>query len=119
MVIIFHRKTCTSSRKAIKWFDNHSIKYKMTSIRKITKKDLVEILSLTDHGLDSILKVQGEKDVQKKISKVQEMSLKNALEYLEIHSEILRCPIIISKNKLLVGYHETEIRTFIPRNKRL
>lgn len=47
------------------------------------------------------------------------MSLKHTLEYLEVHSEVLRCPIIVSKNKLLVGYHEAEIRKFTPESKRL
>ena len=118
MVIIYYRKTCSSSKRALKWFDDHNIEYKKYQIERITKQKLLLLLSLTDNGIGDIVKSERHKKTREKLRNLYGMNLNEAIEYLQEHPEILRTPIIISHNKVLIGYHNTEIRTFIPDSKR-
>lgn len=115
MITVYYKKSCTSSKKAIKWLDNHNIKYNKCIISKISQKDLIHVLSLTDNGLESIVKTQGQSKIKKKIASLYELTFNGALDYLKSNSEILRTPIIFSDKKLLIGYHDVEIRQFISK----
>lgn len=116
MITIFQRKNCSSSQKTIFWFKKYNIKYQEYNINSIPKQQLVQVLSLTDGGFTSIVKIQGDAQTQSKIKKLyQKKSFNNALTYLKMHPEILRTPIIFSDNKILIGYNEDEIRKFLPK----
>ena len=71
-----------------------------------------EILFLTDNGLDDILKRNVNRDV------LDELSLNEALEKIVEKPSMLKVPIIISGNKIQVGFQEEYIRVFIPRSYR-
>lgn len=116
MITIYYRKTCTSSRRAIQWLNDHNIEYQLNRIEKIRKEDMLLILSMSENGVDDIVKLQGNAITQKKITAIYGMSLSAAIDYLKRHTEVLSTPIILSKNKLLIGYHETEIRQFLSRD---
>lgn len=118
MITVYYRKTCTSSRSAIKWLDEHNIEYQLCKIEKISKEDILYSLSMSENGIDDIVKLQGHASTQKKIVDIYNMTLSKAIDFLKVHTEVLKTPIIISKNKLLIGYHETEIRQFISRSHR-
>ena len=46
---------------------------------------------------------------------LNKLTFKEALAFATEHPECLITPIIIGKNKMLVGYNEVEMRKFIPR----
>ena len=46
------------------------------------------------------------------------MTFNSAIEYLQRNPDVLKMPIILTKNKILVGFHNIEIRQFIPKEKR-
>ncbi|WP_270252973.1 ArsC/Spx/MgsR family protein [Lactococcus garvieae] len=118
MITIYYRKTCTSSRRAIQWLNDHNIEYQLNRVEKIRKEDILLSLSMSENGIDDIVKLQGNAITQKKVVAIYGMSLSAAIDYLKRHTEVLRTPIILSKNKLLIGFHETEIRQFISRDYR-
>lgn len=118
MITVYYRKTCTSSRRAIQWLNDHNIEYQLNRIEKIKKEDMLLILSMSENGVDDIVKLQGNAITQKKIAAIYGMSLSAAIDYLKRHTEVLSTPIILAKNKLLIGYHETEIRQFLSRDHR-
>lgn len=118
MVIIYYNKSDASSKRVLKWMDIHQIVYQSYPIKKISKKDLVKILSMTEKGVEEILKKNCSFQNQEKIKKLYKMNMNDGLCYLTIHPELLCTPIIFSDNKILIGYNEVEIRQFIPRAKR-
>lgn len=118
MLTIYYKKGCTSSNKAMKWLDSHEVGYYSCRIKEIQKEDLLYILSLTENGMNDIVKLQGDERIQQKIRKLYQMTLNKAIDYLIEYPEIIKIPIIITKNKLLIGYNDAEIRKFIPRSMR-
>lgn len=120
MIKIYYKTNCNSSQKAVSWLDKHELEIEKLSINQLEKKDIIEILSLTQEGILSIIKSSTLSSVKIKntIRHIADMSFNDALNFICHHPYILRTPIIIEKNNLLIGYHEEEIRKFIPRDYR-
>lgn len=72
---------------------------------------------MTDDDLGNIIKHQV-CSATKKITELYSLSFNEALFYLMLQPYLLRTPIIISSNKLPIGYNADEIRKFIPREYR-
>lgn len=118
-ITIVTRNTCKSSKKAKDWFEKNDIPYLERNMSKkpLTIGELQSILRMTLEGTDDILATQSK--VFKKLDiKIDELSLKDLLELIHSHNELLRSPIILDKKRILVGYHQDEIRQFIPRETR-
>ena len=118
-ITIVTRNTCKSSKKAKDWFEKNDIPYLERNMSKkpLTIGELQSILRMTLEGTDDILATQSK--VFKKLHiKIDELPLKNLLELIHSHNELLRSPIILDKKRILVGYHQDEIRQFIPRETR-
>lgn len=118
MIKVYHKKSCYSSRKAQEWLNLHNINYSAQPIEKISKDDLLLILSLTENGIEDIVKFKPIVQTQIKIDSLADMTVSAAIDYIKQNPEILRIPIIFTKNKLLVGYSDVEIRQFISHSKR-
>ena len=118
-ITIVTRNTCKSSKKAKDWFEKNDIPYLERNMSKkpLTIDELQSILRMTLEGTDDILATQSK--VFKKLDiKIDELPLKDLLELIHSHNELLRSPIILDKKRILVGYHQDEIRQFIPRETR-
>ena len=106
-------------KKAKDWFEKNDIPYLERNMSKkpLTIGELQSILRLTLEGTDDILATQSK--VFKKLDiKIDELPLKDLLELIHSHNDLLRSPIILDKKRILVGYHQDEIRQFIPRETR-
>ena len=119
MITVYYRKTCSSSRRAVEWMKEHQIDYQLYRVEQISKEEILNILSLSENGLDDLVKLQGSAETLKKIKVLYSMCLNDAISYLKLHPEVLKTPIMFTRKKLLIGYHEAEIRQFVPRSKRL
>lgn len=119
VLIVYYRSGCHSSIKTLEWLDTHGVVYKKYRIERLTKKNLLEILALTENGMLDLFKRRGDLKTRIKIKEVKEMTFNQALDYLAQHQDIVRTPILFSHNKLLIGYNDTEIRQFMPRDYRL
>ena len=87
------------------------------SKKPLTIGELQSILRMTLEGTDDILATQSK--VFKKLDiKIDELPLKDLLELIHSHNDLLKSPIILDKKRILVGYHQDEIRQFIPRETR-
>ena len=120
MIRIYYRGSCFSSKRAFAWFEKYNIHVEKKRISKLDKKELIELLSLSNEGLKEILKSAGRssKGVQELIDRVMGLSFNESLDFLIAHPEILQTPIIMGDNKLLIGYNEDEIRQFLPKEYR-
>lgn len=118
MIIIYYRSRCRSSRKAVRWLERHLIPFRKCRIEQLSKENLTEILSLSEGGFTDILKKSDDFRTQVKIEHLSKLSYNQAINFLSYNTEILRSPLIISYNKLLVGHNDVEIRMFIPQTNR-
>ena len=118
-ITIVTRTTCKSSKKAKDWFEKNDIPYLERNMSKkpLTIGELQSILRMTLDGTDDILATRSK--VFKKLDiKIDELSLKDLLELLHSHNDLLKSPIILDKKRILAWYHQDEIRQFIPRETR-
>ena len=107
-----------SSREARMWLDTFSISYKMKAMRNITREELVKILSLTDNGFEDILIGNGTARAKQVRAFIYRKSFNEAVDFLVSNPEFLRVPIVLDQNKIQVGFIESQMRKFIPREKR-
>lgn len=119
MITIYTTPSCSSCRKAKKWFDDHRIEYREKNIFNIqlTRDDIVAMLRNTDSGFDDIISTRS-KVFQEKNLDIEDMSMSQLTNFIINNPSVLRRPIIIEDQKMQVGYNEDEIRTFIPKRLR-
>jgi len=119
MITIYTTPSCSSCRKAKKWFDDHRIEYREKNIFniKLTRDDIVMMLKNTDNGFDDIISTRS-KVFQEQNLEIEDMTMSSLTNFIISNPSVLRRPIIIEDKKMQVGYNEDEIRTFIPRRLR-
>ena len=119
MITIYTTPSCSSCRKAKKWFDDHRIEYREKNIFniKLTRDDIVLMLRNTDNGFDDIISTRS-KIFQEQNLDIDDMTMSELTNFIITNPSVLRRPIIIEDKKMQVGYNEDEIRTFIPRRLR-
>lgn len=120
MITIYYKGSCNSSKKTIAWFEQHDVPFEKISISKLPRKELLKLITFTDNGFLDFLKSPSKMNVKSKnrILKLLNLSFNDAINYLNVHSELLHTPIIVEGNKFLIGYSKEEIRKFIPRDYR-
>ena len=119
MIQMYTTPSCSSCRKAKKWFEEHRIEYREKNIFniKLTREDIMLMLKNTENGFEDIISTRS-KVFQDHNLDIDEMSMKELMEFIIDNPSVLRRPIIIEGTKMQVGYNEDEIRTFIPKRLR-
>lgn len=120
MIKIYYSPSCSSCRKVRKWFDEQGIPHEDKDIFSgtLNEKDLMEIISKSIDGTDDIISPRS-KIMQERHIKVDDMTISELISFILENPSVLRRPIIVDDRKIQVGYNEEEIRTFIPRARRL
>ena len=120
MITIYTSPSCASCRKVKKWFEKQKIPYKEKNIftSVLDKEELKKILELTENGTEDIISKRSNVIKENKID-IDSMSLNELFEFIKANPSCLKRPIIISEDRLRIGYNEEEIRTFIPMARRL
>lgn len=105
-----------SSRKAKAWLISNNIPFSEVNVSKddLSTSELLDILSLTENGIDDIL-LKSSSIYKKHQNQFEEFSLSEMISFLKKYRTIIRTPIIIDKSKLLIGFTEERIRKFLPR----
>ena len=120
MIKIYYSPSCSSCRKVKKWFDDQNIPYEQKDIfgKELSRDDLMEIISKAEDGTDDIIsprsKIVSENDID-----FDNMTVSQLIEFIRKNPSVLRRPIIVDDHRVQVGYNAEEIRTFIPRARRI
>ncbi len=119
MVTIYTTSSCSSCRKAKKWFEEHNIEYKEINlfVKDISKTELLEILQRTELGTDEIVSKRSKIISENKID-VSKMTMNELVDFLIENPSTIKRPIIIDERHFQVGYNNVEIRAFIPKELR-
>jgi regulatory protein spx len=120
MIRIYTSPSCSSCRKVKKWFEDNKIPYEAKNIfaANLTAEELKDVISKTENGTDDIISLRS-KVVQENNIDFDEMTISQLVEFIRANPSVLKRPIIVDDHRIQVGYNEEEIRTFIPRARRL
>lgn len=119
MTVRIFGAACSSTRKARKWFKDQEIPFVERNILKkpLTVEELQGILRMTVDGTDEIISTRSK--IYKDLNlDMDALPLQELLELIHKHPRLLRSPIIMDEKRLQVGYHEDDIRQFLPRKTR-
>lgn len=119
MITLYTSSSCSSCRKAKRWFENNNIKYKEKNIIgiKLTRNDIINMLKYSENGFEDIISTRSK--VFKESSIVPEdMKFSELADFIIANPTILKRPIIINNQIMQTGYNSDEIRAFIPREFR-
>lgn len=119
MLTMYLSPSCTSCRKALAWLKEYNISFIERDIMKQppNKNEINEILILTDNGTEDIISTRSKAFKDLKIN-INELTMHELYQLIYDHPEILRKPILIDKRRIQIGYNESEIRQFVPREVR-
>lgn len=117
MVKIFYRSSCVSSRQAFSWLKEYNVSSEFLKITGISKEEIIQLLSFSEHGFEELLKRQSSVN-KKKISYLHTMNFTEGVDYLLNNIDLLKTPIILSDNKYMIGFNEDNIRQFLPKGYR-
>ena len=117
MISFYYDFRNSSSRKAIEWFKSMSIEISTNRIQDIQRAELLHTLYLSERGFTDILKGEGKagSDVERMKNEVQQMNFSDVLDFILVHTDLLKVPIILDENKLMIGFNSEEIRKFTSR----
>jgi regulatory protein spx len=117
MLKIYSRRKCSSSQLSLLWLRRYKISFQAHGLEEICREDLIQILSFTEKGMDSIVKHHNRlgASLDKKFLKLQHLSFNAGVDYLVKNHELLRTPLLLDGNKCLIGYNGEEMRQFLPR----
>ena len=94
----------------------HNIVVKKQKISQLYPEDLFHLLTLSEEGIQEIIKrrstLNGE--ASRKLLHLEDLSFKSALQYLLENKDLIRTPIVLEKNKYMIGYQADNIRQFLP-----
>lgn len=110
----------TSCRKSRKWLQGNNIPFVERNIfsESLTFPEIKGIFSLTDNGTEDIISKHSNV-IKRKIGDIDQLSLKDLYNFIQVKPRILKSPIIHDEKRLMVGFNEHQIRRFIPKSARL
>ena len=120
MIKVYTSPSCSSCRKVKKWFMDNDIPFIEKNIFGPTfkEKDIYDILSKTDNGVDDII-AKRSKIVQESGVDIDSLTIKQLVDFILKNPSVMKRPIIIDDNKMVVGYNPDDIAVFIPKARRI
>ncbi len=120
MIKIYTSPSCSSCRKVKKWFDDNHIPYVDKSIfsPSFSSEDIKELIVKSENGTEDIISTRSKIVMEQNID-FDSMKVSELIAFIKANPSILKRPIIVDDHRLQVGYNQEEIRTFIPRARRL
>ncbi|MFQ7233301.1 MAG: Spx/MgsR family RNA polymerase-binding regulatory protein [Enterococcus hulanensis] len=120
MIVVYIHSANNSNKRALQWFKLRNIQIKTRRITRydpITKRELINIIALTENGFKDILNVKS--NIYKQINiDLNHCTTNELLKLIIENPSLLRQPIITDGKKLVIGYSNKDIRCFISKKER-
>jgi regulatory protein spx len=115
MVIIYTSPGCASCRKAKQWLkDNHIDFVEKNIFSSVLKESEIKyLLSRCENGTEDIISIRS-KAFHSLKKGIDDYSTKELVTLIQKNPSILKRPILLSENSLVVGYDDDEITTMTP-----
>ncbi|MDX1641937.1 MAG: arsenate reductase family protein [Balneolaceae bacterium] len=112
MIEVYGIKNCDKIRKTKKWLKENDIEFEFFDLKKepLTKEELEEFVYRV--GLDTLINKRGRtwRDLG---LKEQDLSDEELFKKLYEHQTMIKRPVLISGEAMLVGYDEDAFETFV------
>ena len=120
MIKLYMSPSCSSCRKVKKFFEEEGIPYQEKNIFNATldPNELKDMLRKSENGTEDIISKKSKIIKEGKVD-VDSMTITEMIDFIRKNPSVLKRPIMIDDRRMQVGYNKEEIRTFIPRAKRL
>lgn len=119
MIKIYQKSNSNqSAERVVDWFKAREIPYQTISKTSLSKEDLMRVLSLSNEGFEEI--IVSESKAPKLYSELRNacdldhISTNEMIQFILQNQQLLRSPITFDDRRLLVGYNNDDIRTFLP-----
>lgn len=115
MVILYTSPGCASCRKAKQWLKDNQIEFVEKNLFNtlLDEDEIKYILSRCENGTEDIISVRS-KAFQSLDRDIDDLSLNELVTLIQNNPSILKRPIMLSKNSLVVGYDTDEITMMMP-----
>ncbi|MBF0707371.1 MULTISPECIES: transcriptional regulator SpxA [Bacillales] len=119
MITLYTSPSCTSCRKAKAWLEEHNLPYEQRNMfaKPLTEDEIKAIIRMTEKGTEEIISKRS-KAFDALDKEVDELTLQELYSLIKENPGILKRPILLDTKRLQVGFHEDEIRSFLPRKVR-
>ncbi|KMM63329.1 regulatory protein MgsR [Bacillus glycinifermentans] len=116
-LIFYSYPSCTSCRKTKHWLKANQIDFKERHLFRETPnhEELKHILSLTTEGFDEILATRSQAFKELNLN-IEELTVSEVVDLLIEKPKLLRRPIIVNGEKLVVGYNPGELLKLLKRS---
>lgn len=108
---IYYYPLCSTCKKALKWLDNHEFKYEKEDIveANLTGKEIENIYKKSKLEIKKFFNTSGKvyKELDLK-NKLGAMTESEKLELLASNGMLLKRPILVDENKIIIGFKENE-----------
>lgn len=117
MIQLYTFSSCTSCRKARDVLTKNGIRFaeKNMSVERLSKDELLHLLSFTTNGTTEITSKRSQ-DVKKLEDALDDLSLNEWIDTVIDHPGILRRPLLLTDDQLVVGYNKEEYDGIIKKN---
>lgn len=119
MIKIYQKSSSNQSAERVtSWFKKRNIPYVVISKTSLCKEDIVRVLELSNKGFEEI--IVSESKAPKLYSELRsscgmdQISTEQMIQFILKNQQLLRSPITFDDRRLLIGYNNEDIRTFIP-----
>lgn len=112
MIEVYGIKNCDKIRKTKKWLEDNDIEYEFFDLKKepLSREELEEFVYRV--GLDTLINKRG--TTWRKLDfKDKELSDEEMFEMLLENQTMIKRPVLISGEAILVGYDEDAFETFV------
>lgn len=116
MIQLYTFTSCTSCRKARDILSQNHIPFveKNMSVEPMTREELLHILSFTTSGTTEITSKRSQ-EIKNLRFNLDDLSLNEWVELAMKHPGILRRPLLLSDEQLIVGYNKEEYAGFVKK----
>ncbi|WP_166000157.1 transcriptional regulator SpxA [Bacillus sp. Cs-700] len=119
MITLYTSPSCTSCRKAKAWLEEHNLPYEQRNMfaKPLSEDEIKAIIRMTEKGTEEIISKRS-KAFESLDKELDELTLQELYTLIKENPGILKRPILLDTKRLQVGFHEDEIRSFLPRKVR-
>lgn len=121
MITLFTLSGHHSSRYAKRYLAQHNIDYVERPMHKkrLTFEEFKTIIRATENGIDDILsKSKHIEEIERTTKPLSEHTLKEFYYLLMEYPRLIKAPIALTKNTIIIGYDKTAYGRLIPKEIR-
>lgn len=110
-MLVLHYPRCSTCKKALKWLDEHNIKYEARDIVKDnpTSEELKKWHQKSQLPIKRFFNTSGKLYREQKLKdKLENMTTEEKYEILSTNGMLVKRPIVVSKDTVLTGFKEKE-----------